>query len=141
MDEQLTLAEIERKQDLLQDYSPAQRALNVLQAEEGDIQASFEKLWAETNGTIPTMAEGQSIWEVTKEVLRDEICGDEGFKAKVKEYNNNPASAPLLTGLIVYVASLAGATLNPAIATILVLWLVKVGMEVFCRYTEPNNPN
>lgn len=83
------------------------------------------------------MPEGQSLWEVTKEVLRDEICGDEGFKAKVKEYNNNPASAPLLTGLIVYLASLAGASINPAIATIVVLWLLKIGMEVFCRYTEP----
>jgi hypothetical protein len=27
--------------------------------------------------------------------------------------------------------------LNPAIATIIVLWILKVGLEIFCRYTAP----
>jgi hypothetical protein len=109
----------------LQDYNPAQKALAVLKQKEGNLEASFEKLWVEANGTPPAMPEGKSLWEVTKKVLRDEVCGDEGFKEKVKEYNNNPASATVLTGLIVYVASLAGASINPAIATILVLMVAE----------------
>lgn len=72
--------------------------------------------------------------------LRKELCGDEGFRGKVKEYTNNPGSAPLLTGLIVSLVGIAGAhglPLDPAIATIIVLYVVKIGLNTFCEYTEP----
>jgi hypothetical protein len=44
---------------------------------------------------------GKSLWKVMLGELRKELCGDDGFRGKVKEYTNNPGSAPLLTGLIV----------------------------------------
>jgi hypothetical protein len=71
---------------------------------------------------------------------RKELCSDDGFRGKVKEYTDNPGSAPLLTGLIVSLVGIAGANglpLDPAIATIIVLYVVKIGLNTFCEYTEP----
>ena len=80
-------------------------------------------------------------WKVTLGELRKELCGDDGFRGKVKEYTNNPGSAPLLTGLIVSLSSIAvahGLPIDPAIATIIVLYVVKIGLNTFCEYTEPD---
>lgn len=137
MDAQLDIVEINTYQAMLKENVEAQKALETLKANDGSIEASFEELWTEQNGQPQAMPEGKSIWEVTRKVLRRELCGDDGFREKVKEYNKHPASAPLLTGLIVYVAGLLGASINPAIATVIVLYVVKVGVEIFCEYTEP----
>jgi hypothetical protein len=72
-------------------------------------------------------------------VLRQELCGDEGFKNQVKEYSKNPTSAPLLTGLIVAVVSSAGLPTDPAIATVIVLYILKVGINIFCEYIKPDS--
>ncbi|MBW4464710.1 MAG: hypothetical protein KME07_04625 [Pegethrix bostrychoides GSE-TBD4-15B] len=71
---------------------------------------------------------------------RREICEDDGFRGKVKEYTKNPGSAPLLTGAIVSLVTLAtahGVAIDPAIATVIVLYILKIGLNVFCEYTKP----
>ncbi|MBD0344211.1 MAG: hypothetical protein ICV63_05150, partial [Coleofasciculus sp. Co-bin14] len=101
-----------------------------------------DELWEEKTGT-PTFGK-KSLWKVMLGELRKELCGDDGFRGKVKEYTNNPGSAPLLTGLIVSLVGIAGANglpIDPAIATIIVLYIVKIGLNTFCEYTEPEtNP-
>lgn len=136
MEAQLNSIEIKGKQQLLQDYQPAQEAMAVLEKHDGRFDASFDQLWSEKNG-IQDYGEGESLWEVTKRVLRQEICGDEGFRSKLSDYNKNPGSASLLTGAIVYLVGLTSLPINPAIATIIVLYIVKVGLNIFCEYTEP----
>jgi hypothetical protein len=137
MDVQFTKAEIDRLRETLQDYEPAQEAIATLEAEDGNIEASFEALWREKHGTPPQMG-NKSFWEVTIQELRKEICGeDDSFRARVKEYSKNPGSAPLLTGLIVYLVGIAGLPLDPAIATVIVLYILKVGLNIFCEYTKP----
>ncbi|MEG4407321.1 hypothetical protein [Microcoleus sp. MON2_D5] len=72
--------------------------------------------------------------------LRAELCGDEGLRAQFKEYTKNPGSTPLLTGLIVAIVSLgasAGIPIDPSIATIIVLYLLKISLNIFCEYTDP----
>jgi divalent metal cation (Fe/Co/Zn/Cd) transporter len=62
------------------------------------------------------------------------------FAVNKCEYTKNPGSAPLLSGLIVSLVGIAGAhglPLDPAIATIIVLYVVKIGLNIFCDYTEP----
>ena len=81
----------------------------------------------------------KSLWQVTLEVLREEVCGDEGFRSQVLDYNKNPGSASLLTGAIVYLVGLTALPIDPAIATIVVLYILKVGLNIFCAYTEPPN--
>ncbi len=73
--------------------------------------------------------------------LRREICGDDSFKEKVESYSKSPDKAVLLTGLIVYVVNLVSLPINPAIATIVVLWVLKLGLRTFCDYTEPSSPS
>lgn len=135
---QLTNTELAETRQLLQDYNPAQEAITILEANNGLLEVSFEKLWQEKNG-IQSLPEGKSLWEVTKKVLRKEICGNEGFRAKVKEYNKNKGTANaslLLTGTIVYLVGLITLPIDPAIATIIVLYILKVGLDIFCEYTE-----
>jgi hypothetical protein len=141
---QLSTHEIQSKQQLLQDYEPAQQAFAILEKNQGRLNASFDELWAEKNEPQRFVekdpSKRKSLWKVTLNELRKELCGDDGFRGKVKEYTNNPGSAPLLTGLIVSLVGIAGANglpIDPAIATIIVLYVVKIGLNTFCEYTEP----
>lgn len=138
MDAQLTTTEINTVREILQNYSPAQKALATLETHGGRLDASFDELWIEKNGPPPTY-DLKSLREVTLKVLRKELCGnDDSFRSKVLEYNKNPGSTPLLTGLIVYLVGIAGLPIDPAIATVIVLYILKVGLNIFCEYTEPS---
>ncbi|MCP2729934.1 hypothetical protein [Limnofasciculus baicalensis] len=143
MTSQLTPTEIQEIQQILKDYNPSQPALTILTKNQGRLDASFDELWEDKNGT-QMFNQGKSLWKVMLGEIRKEICGDDGFRGKVKEYTNNPASAPLLTGLIVSVSSIAiahGLPIDPAIATIIVLYVVKIGLNTFCEYNQPEtNP-
>lgn len=134
---QLTPSEITQKQQLLQDYKPAQEALALLAENQGRLDTSFDELWAQKTGQTYDPSKPKSLWHSTLNVLRDELCGDEGFRAQFQDYTKNPGSAPLLTGLIVSLTTLSGLPLDPAIATVIVLYLLKVGLKIFCDYTEP----
>ncbi|MEM9449067.1 MAG: hypothetical protein AAGA75_11090 [Cyanobacteria bacterium P01_E01_bin.6] len=144
MDIQLSLAEVHQTRQLLEntDYpevSSMQDAVSTLEKHNGDLETSFQELWQEQVGDLGTPETGdKSLWEVTLKVLRDELCGDEGFRSKILDYNKNPGSASILTGAIVYLVGLTTLPINPAIATIVVLYLVKVGLNIFCEYTEPS---
>ena len=133
---QLDKVEIQAKGQLLQDCQPAQEAIAILEKHNGRFDASFDQLWSEKNG-IQDYGEGESLWQVTQRILRQEVCGDEGFRSKIYDYNKNPGSASVLTGVIVYLVGLTTLPIDPALATIIVLYIVKVGLNIFCEYTEP----
>ena len=132
---QLTATEIQNISQLLQDYAPAQKTLNLLNETNGDLEKSFEELWTEQHGQQDF--DKTKLWQSTVTVFRQELCGKEGFQNQVKEYNKNPTSAPLLTGLIVSVVHLVGFPIDPAIATVVVLYILKVGINIFCDYINP----
>ncbi len=136
MDAQLTDSEIKDVRKILQDYAPAQEAIDALERHDGDLGNSFDELWAEKHGRT-LMQEGKSFRKTTLKVLRNELCGDDGFRERVKEYSKSPGSTPLLTGLIVYLVGFAGLPIDPAIATVVVLYILKIGLNVFCEYTQP----
>ncbi|WP_193197080.1 hypothetical protein [Nostoc sp. MG11] len=140
MDAKLNLTEINVSREILQDYEPAVHALDNLAMHNGNLERSFQDLWTEKNGQ-PLMQQGKSLWQVTLKVLRQELCGDDGFRGQLKDYTKNPGSASLLTGLIVSLVGLAtanGLPIDPAIATVIVLYILKIGLNIFCEYTEPN---
>lgn len=136
MNTQLNPAEIQEFQQVLKDYSPAQAAFSTLEKHNGNLDTSFDELWQEQTG-IQTFGKGKSLWEVTLKVLRQELCSDDGFRATVKEYTKKPEDAAALTAAIIYLAGLTSLPINPAIATIIVLYIVKIGLNIFCEYTEP----
>ena len=135
MTPQLTPAEIQNINQLLQDYAPARNALSALTETNGNLEKSFEDLWSEQHGNQEFG--NTKLWQSTLTVFRQELCGKEGFQSQVKEYQKNPTSAPLLTGLIVAVVSSVGLPIDPAIATVIVLYILKVGINIFCEYIKP----
>ncbi len=139
MNTQYTSTEINQKRQLLQNYDPAQEALTVLEQNQGPLDQAFDQLWNQTHESTTFGDEKRSLWKVTLEVLRTEICGDEGFRSKILDYNKNPGSASLLTGLIVYLVEVTTIAISPAIATIIVLYIIKVGLNIFCQYTKPTD--
>ena len=128
--------ELANYRELLADYDPGLTAIAALDRNGGDWAAGVEALWSESNAPA-SFGRGRQLWDTLLKVLRQELCGDEGVRAQFQEYSKNPSSAPLLTGLIVTVTTTAGIPIDPAIATIVVLYLVKIGLNVFCEYTEP----
>jgi len=103
----------------LQDYDPAQTAIAQLKASDGDLTQALESMLIEEFGPQPAFA-SKSLWAVTWETLREELCGDEGFLGRVKEYTAKPQKATALTALVS-------------------LYIAKVGLTIFCKYTEPEN--
>ncbi|MDJ0737238.1 MAG: hypothetical protein QNJ47_24760 [Nostocaceae cyanobacterium] len=139
MDAQLALTEINAIREIVPDYTPAQQALDEIEKHNGNMATAFSDLWVEKNGAL-ALPEKKSLWQTTLKVLRNELCGDEGFRGQIKEYTKNPGSSPLLTGLIVSLVGIAGANglpIDPAIATVIVLYILKIGLNIFCEYTEP----
>lgn len=121
----------------LQGESYGLKAIATLE-QQGSFSEAFYDLWTEKNGPPPAMGDRDSLWHITIKRIRQEICGDDdSFRTKVKEYKKSPTSAPLLTGLIVSLVSLSGIPIDPAIATVIVLYVLHIGLDVFCEYTAP----
>lgn len=138
----LSTEELQSAQALLQNYAPAQTALENLHQHRGNLEASLEDLAVVAVGSAvygeTARGSGKTLRQVLLANLRQELCGDDSFREKVEEYNKNPAQAALLTGLIVYVVELIALPwMSPAIATVAVLWILKIGLRTFCDYTEP----
>ena len=134
----LTPAEMNEMRQMLQDYAPAQEAFAMLEKHQGRLDSSFDELWFENNNL--ESYNRKSLWQVTLKTLRAELCGNDGLRAQFKDYTKNPGSTPLLTGLIVAVVGLgasSGIPIDPSIATIVVLYLLKISLNIFCEYTEP----
>lgn len=137
MNAQLTPDEIQSARELLKEYQPANEAINAVERHNGNLETSFEELWIEKHGQ-PAMGV-RKIWQTTLDVLRDELCGDEGFRARLSDYTKSPENAVLLTAAITSLMALAAIPLDPSIATIIVLYILKIGLNVYCKSTEVNN--
>lgn len=137
---QLSTAEINDYREIFPKDDPAQEVLAILDKNNGSFDDSLNEIYSEKFGSLPDMAD-KSLLQITLKQLREEVCGNEGFRAQVSDYNKNPRSVPLLTGLIVSLVGVAAANgfpLDPAIATVVVLYILKIGLNVFCEYTEPS---
>ncbi len=160
MDVKLSVEEMKAYRQVLQGDSAGQKALATLEKHDGSFDNAFDELLVEKYGqpqgfghSLPfnvLLGEkygqprgfGHSLREVILKNLRQEICGDDSLRTKVQEYTKNPGNAPLLTGLVIYLISLVGTggfPIDPAIATIVVLYIVKIGLNIFCDYTEPTD--
>ncbi|PAX52639.1 hypothetical protein [Brunnivagina elsteri] len=135
MNLQLTPNEINTVHELLKDYTPADKAVDAIARHKGNLESSFEELWINKNGETPT-APKKSLWQTTSDVLREELCGDDGFRARLSEYTKSPENAVLLTAVIGYVLASTGLPIDPSIATIFVLYILKIGLNIYCEYTE-----
>ncbi|MBD2166554.1 hypothetical protein H6G04_19330 [Calothrix membranacea FACHB-236] len=134
MNAQLTLDEINSVRELLKEYQPAHTAIDAVERHNGNLETSFEELWIEKHGQSAMGV--KKIWQTTLDVLRDELCGDEGFRARLSDYTKSPENAVLLTAAITSLMALTAIPLDPSIATIIVLYILKIGLNVYCQYTD-----
>jgi len=134
MNAQLTLDEIKSARELLKEYQPANEAIDAVERHNGNLETSFEELWIEKHGQSAMGV--KKIWQTTLDVLRDELCGDEGFRARLSDYTKSPENAVLLTAAITSLVALAAIPLDPSIATIILLYILKIGLNVYCKYTD-----
>ncbi|NJN29061.1 MAG: hypothetical protein HC824_00225 [Synechococcales cyanobacterium RM1_1_8] len=129
-------------------------ALTTLTRHNGDLETSFAALWAEQHPgqsfnldpfDVPSRSADsnkpdRSLLQSTLTVLRQELCGDQGFRGQLDEYRKDPSSAPLLNAAIATVSGLAianGIPLDGTLAAIVVLYIAKIGLAVICDYTKP----
>jgi hypothetical protein len=139
MDACLTATEITNYRQILPDES-SQTVLATLEKYDGRFDDSFDELLS--MGAQAKAYDLKRLREVTLKQLRKEICGDDSFRSKVQEYSKNPGSAPLLNGLIgslVLLANAHGIPLESTIATIVVLYILKIGLNVICEYTATDD--
>ncbi len=120
----------------LQGYAPAQSALSALQQHQGNLAGALEAQLMEEFGTSQTYGE-RSLWEITQETLREELCGQEGFLGRVQKYLDEPKKATALTALVIYIVEQTTLPISPSLATLVALYITKVGLTIFCKYTEP----
>jgi hypothetical protein len=133
----LSPTEISTAQQLLANYAPAQETLTILTANNGDFADCLDRLSKSPTFNDPSTK--KSLWETTINVLRQELCSDEGWRGKVKEYSKTPASAAALTGMIVHLISVSHLQLDPGLATCIALYVSKVGLNIFCEHITPDD--
>lgn len=140
MNPELTMDEVYHYQEMMHDHHDASHALSRLEAHQGKVDSTLKELWEEKEAEFLGI-DLDKFWQVSLQVIREELCGHEGFRAKVSAYTKSPESAVLLTGLITYLVGVVSLPINPAIATIITIYILKVGLNIFCEYTESENPN
>jgi hypothetical protein len=140
MNPELTMDEVHHYQGMMQSHHDASHALSRLEAHQGKVDSTLKELWEEKEEKSLGI-DLDKFWRVTLQVIREELCGNEGFRAEVSKYAKKPESAVLLTGLITYLVGAVSLPINPAIATIVTIYILKVGLNIFCEYTEPENPS
>lgn len=123
-------------QNELQSYAPARAALDTLQQHEGNLSRALEAQLIEQFGTQQIYGE-RSLWAITQETLREELCGKEGFLGRVQAYLAEPQKATALTALVIYIVEQTTLPISPSLATLVALYITKVGLTIFCKYTEP----
>jgi hypothetical protein len=138
MDAQLTTREINDYREILQNDDSAQKALATLEKSDGRFYASFDELLSEASGLTKSYELARLRQAMLKQ-LREAVGGNDSFGSKFQEYSQNLESKPLLTDLIASLVRLVADQefpLDPAIATLVVLYILKIGLNVFCEYTE-----
>jgi hypothetical protein len=132
----LTASEMSALATELQGYAPAQSALDTLQQHHGNLMQALAAQLIEEVGTREIYSE-RSLWEITQETLREELCGKEGFLGRVQKYLDEPKKATALTALVIYIVEQTTLPISLSLATLLALYITKVGLTIFCKYTEP----
>jgi hypothetical protein len=135
---ELNQSEIQNFQSVAKGNASLEEAAAALDENDGDLGAAFDQLWVERYG-VQQMGNHKSFFQVALDVLREEICGDKGFRSQLETLKKDPKSATLLTGAIVYLANLAqtkGFQLDPTLSTIVILYLSRLSLDTFCQYLQ-----
>lgn len=137
MDAQLTPTEINAYRAILQGDESAKEALASLEKHNGRFYGSLDELLVEKIGTSQTNDLAR-FRVATLEQLRKQACADHNFRSKLQDYHHNSGDTSLLKALMVDLEHLVGTEgfpIDPAIATVIVLYILKIGTHAFCECT------
>lgn len=138
MDAQLTSSEINHYREILQGDDSAQKALTTLEQYDGRFYDSFDELLSQVSGQTKSYELARLRQAMLKQV-REQLCENDDFGTTLEEYSHNPGNTTLFAGLIASLEELAAAQefpFTPALAAMVVFYLVKIGLNIFCEYTE-----
>jgi hypothetical protein len=132
---QLTIAELETLTQLLPRYRPGHPAIAALNQYDRRLDVSFDHLCAQTIGAPLVVESGdpKSFWNTTLDGLRAALCNDPTFQAKLDTYHLKPNNSALFTDLVRYLIGRSGMPLDPAMGILLLVYLLKVGLQGFCE--------
>jgi hypothetical protein len=135
---ELNRSELQDFQQIAKAETSLELAASALEENDGDLVAAFDQLWVEGYG-VQQMGTHKSFLQIALDVLKEEICGDKGFRTQLETLKKDPKSATLITGAIVYLANLAqakGVQLDPALSAMVVLYLSRLSLDTFCQYLQ-----
>jgi hypothetical protein len=135
---ELNRSEIQDFQGVAKGDVSLEAAAAALDENDGDLIAAFDQLWVERYG-VQQMGTHKSFFQIALDVLKEEICGDKGFRAQLEACKKDPKSATMLTGAVVYLSNLAhakGLPLDPALSTVFILYLSRLSLDTFCQYLQ-----
>lgn len=138
MDAQLTSSEINHYREILQGDDSAQKALTTLEQYDGRFYDSFDELLSQVSGQTKSYDLARLRQAMLKQV-REQLCENDHFATTFQEYSHDPGSTALFARLIVSLQGLAATqefSRTPALAAMVVFYIVKIGLNIFCEYTE-----
>ncbi|GAP95146.1 hypothetical protein [Leptolyngbya sp. NIES-2104] len=104
-----------------------------------DFEATFDQIYGDRYGE-PRSFEKQSLWHIFLKRVQQEVCGEnDSLRSLIQGAKKNPANATLVTGIITALVNLSGVPLpiDSAIATAIALYILHIGIDVFCEWSSP----
>jgi hypothetical protein len=106
-----------------------------------DFETTFNQMYVDRYGA-PRSFEGEprSFWQILLKRVQQDICGeDDSLRSLIQSAKKNPGNATLITGVITALVNLSGVPLpiDSAIATAIALYILHIGIDVFCEWASP----
>ncbi|KAM3097886.1 hypothetical protein ACKFKG_07290 [Phormidesmis sp. 146-35] len=124
------------------------QALHLLEQTQ-DFEATFAQLYVDRYGQPRTFGDETrslrvthkgSLWQLLLKRVQQEVCGEnDSLRSLIQGAKKNPANATLVTGMITALVNLSGVPLpiDSAIATAVALYILHIGIDVFCEWSSP----
>ncbi|KAM3105390.1 hypothetical protein [Phormidesmis sp. 146-33] len=116
------------------------QALHLLEQTQ-NFEATFAQLYVDRYGEPRTFGdETRSLWQLLLKRVQQEVCGEnDSLRSLIQGAKKNPANATLVTGMITALVNLSGVPLpiDSAIATAVALYILHIGIDVFCEWSSP----
>lgn len=130
----LSPEEIQAAQEQLAGQAFAQEAIAALQAHGGRLDTSFNHLCAQKIGVAVVFEpdDPRSFWHATLNTLASTLCRSKSFQQQLQDYQRSPDPAAQLPRLIDTLRGTAALPMDQAMATLLLLHLLRVDWDSFC---------
>jgi hypothetical protein len=106
-----------------------------------DFEATFAQIYVDRYGEPRSFGdEKRSLWQLFLKRVQQEVCGEnDSLRSLIQGAKKNPANATLVTGIITALVNLSGVPLpiDSAIATAIALYILHIGIDVFCEWSSP----